>query len=135
MLLGANMLCACVCVCVWSMFIDLLFFLLASLKVQVYTQTPGEVGKANVLLCHVSGFYPPRISVELLKNGQSLSGSLQTDLAFEKNWQYYLTKYVSFTPTKEDDYACRVTHMGESKTYIWGKKERVLDILSTVDVV
>uniref|UniRef100_H3BWT6 Beta-2-microglobulin n=1 Tax=Tetraodon nigroviridis TaxID=99883 RepID=H3BWT6_TETNG len=89
------------------------------LRFKVYTQTPGEVGKANVLLCHVSGFHPPQISIELLKNGQSLSGSLQTDLAFEENWQYYLTKYVSFTPTKGDNYACRVTHMGESNTYNW----------------
>lgn len=110
-------------VCVCSIFIGLLFFLLASPKVQVYTQTPGEVGKANVLLCHMSGFHSPQISIELLKNGHSLSGSLQTDLAFEKSWQYYLTKYVSFTPAKGDDYACRVTHMGESKTYIWGREE------------
>lgn len=88
-------------------------------EVQVYTQTPGELGKANMLLCHASSFHPPKISIELLKNGHSLSGSLQTDLAFEENWQYYLTKYVSFTPTKGEDYSCRVTHMGESKTYVW----------------
>lgn len=36
------------------------FFLLASPKVQVYTQTPGW-GKSNVLLCHVSDFHPPEI--------------------------------------------------------------------------
>lgn len=88
-------------------------------NVQVYTQVPGEVGKANVLLCHASGFHPPQVSIELLKNGHSLSGSLQTDLAFEESWRYYLTKYVPFTPAEGDDYACRVTHMGQSKTYIW----------------
>lgn len=110
--------------CTCSIFIGLLFFLLAFPKVQVYTQVPGEVGKANVLLCHVSGFHPPEVSIELLKNGHSLSGSLQTDLAFEESWRYYLTKYVPFTPTEGDDYACRVTHMGQSKTYIWGKKEQ-----------
>lgn len=116
-------MCVCVCVCACSFFIGLLFFLLAFPEVQVYTHTPGELGKANMLLCHASSFHPPKISIELLKNGHSLSGSLQTDLAFEENWQYYLTKYVSFIPTKGEDYSCRVTHMGESKTYIWGKKE------------
>lgn len=103
----------------WSIFMS--FFLSpVSLKVQVYTRTPAEVGQVNLLLCHVSGFHPPQISVDLLKNGLKLSSSLQTDLIFEESWQYQLTKYVSFTPTKGDSYACRVTHMGESRTFPWG---------------
>ncbi|KAJ8373631.1 hypothetical protein SKAU_G00042110 [Synaphobranchus kaupii] len=38
-------------------------------KVQVYSKGPGWFGKDNTLICHVSGFHPPDISIELLKNG------------------------------------------------------------------
>lgn len=104
----------------WSIFIS--FFLLPAFpKVQVYTQTPGEVGKANMLMCHITGFHPPQISIDLLRNGHILSGGLQTDLVFEGNWLYRLTKYVSFTPAEGDTYACRVTHMGKSRTFSLGR--------------
>uniref|UniRef100_A0A8C8LP65 Immunoglobulin C1-set domain-containing protein n=1 Tax=Oncorhynchus tshawytscha TaxID=74940 RepID=A0A8C8LP65_ONCTS len=32
-------------------------------KVQVYSRNPGEHGKDNTLICHVSGFHPPDISI------------------------------------------------------------------------
>ncbi|XP_076577827.1 beta-2-microglobulin-like [Chaetodon auriga] len=88
-------------------------------KVQVYSREPGEFGKANSLICHVSGFHPPEINIEVLKNGQVMSGARQTDLAFEDDWHYHLTKSVPFTPSSEDKFACKVTHMGITKTYVW----------------
>ncbi|KAL1269327.1 hypothetical protein QQF64_031616 [Cirrhinus molitorella] len=60
-------------------------------KVQVYSRNPGEYGKPNVLICYVSGFHPPDITIELLRNGQEITGSNQTDLAFEQGWQFHLT--------------------------------------------
>ncbi|KAM8739830.1 beta-2-microglobulin-like [Acanthopagrus schlegelii] len=88
-------------------------------KVQVYSRAPGEFGKANTLICHVSGFHPPEITIELLKNGEEMLGAKQTDLAFEENWHYHLSRHTPFTPGKEEEYACRVTHMGTSKMFIW----------------
>ncbi|XP_053189811.1 beta-2-microglobulin-like [Scomber japonicus] len=89
-------------------------------KVQVYSRSPGEFGKPNTLICHVSGFHPPEIRIELLKNNVEIPGSQQTDLAFEENWHYHLTRHVAFTPKKEDRFSCRVTHMQKApKTYIW----------------
>lgn len=95
-------------------------FLVAPPKVQVYSRAPGEFGKANTLICHVSGFHPPEITIELLKNGEEMLGAKQTDLAFEENWHYHLSRHTPFTPGKEEEYACRVTHMGTSKMFIWG---------------
>ncbi|RAM39375.1 hypothetical protein DOZ52_29625, partial [Enterobacter hormaechei] len=43
-------------------------------KVQVYSRNPGEYGKANVLICYVSGFHPPDITIQLLKNGVEIPG-------------------------------------------------------------
>lgn len=85
-------------------------------KIQVYSHFPGEYGKANTLICYVSGFHPPDISIELLKNGQVISDAQQTDLAFEKGWQFHLTKSASFTPEKSDKFTCRVRHMTDTKT-------------------
>lgn len=88
-------------------------------KVQVYSRRPGEFGKANTLICHVSSFHPPEIRIELLQNGKEMQEAKQTDLAFEEDWQYYLTKHVPFTPSKGDEFACRVTHMGKPKMFSW----------------
>ncbi|XP_078099300.1 beta-2-microglobulin-like [Sander vitreus] len=88
-------------------------------KVQVYSRAPGHFDKDNTLICHVSGFHPPELTIELLKNEQELPGAIQSDLAFEENWHYHLTKYAPFTPRQADKLACRVTHMGKTHTYVW----------------
>lgn len=89
-------------------------------KVQVYSYGPGVFDKPNTFICHASGFYPPEITIELLRNGELIPEANQTDLAFEEDWHYHLTRHVTFTPVKGDDYACRVTHGGTSKMYTWG---------------
>lgn len=96
------------------------FFFLAPPKVQVYSRLPGELGKPNTLLCHVSGFHPPEINIDLLRNEKEIQGANQTDLAFEEDWHYHLTKHVLFTPKEGEEFGCRVTHMGKPKTYRWG---------------
>ncbi|XP_070709675.1 beta-2-microglobulin-like [Pempheris klunzingeri] len=88
-------------------------------KVQVYSHSPGEYGKPNTIICHVSNFHPPEIVIELLKDGNVMPKTNQTDLAFEENWHYHLTRFGPFTPNRGEQYACRVTHIGNSKTYYW----------------
>ncbi|GAA6224533.1 beta-2-microglobulin-like [Lates japonicus] len=88
-------------------------------KVQVYSRGPGEYGKTNTIICHVSGFHPPEIRIELLRNGEEIPKATQSDLAFEENWHYHLTRHVPFTPKEGEVFTCRVTHMGKSKDYQW----------------
>ncbi|XP_064796986.1 beta-2-microglobulin-like [Oncorhynchus masou masou] len=90
-------------------------------KVQVYSRNPGQHGKDNTLICHVSGFHPPDISIQLLKNGVEIPDAKQTDLAFEQGWQFHLTKSVGFTPASGEVYTCRVRHLKNLKTYTWGE--------------
>ncbi|XP_068611681.1 beta-2-microglobulin-like [Brachionichthys hirsutus] len=87
-------------------------------KVQVYSRLPAEWEKANTFICHASGFHPPEITIELLRDGEELLGANQSDLAFEENWHYHLTKHVLFSPSEGQVYACRVTHMGRPYTHV-----------------
>ncbi|XP_008436887.1 beta-2-microglobulin-like [Poecilia reticulata] len=91
----------------------------ASPKVQIYSRNPGLYGKENVLICHVSGFHPPEIKIDLLKNGQEIADAKQTDLAFEENWHYHLTKHAHFTPKEGERYTCRVIHVENETTHEW----------------
>lgn len=93
-------------------------------KVQVYSRNPGTRGLSNKLICHVSGFHPPDISIQLLENGEEMPGATQTDLAFEQSWQFHLTRSVPFTPTEDRQYSCRVKHGSDpEKDYTWGERE------------
>ena len=96
-------------------------FSLAPPKVQVYSYSPAEFGKGNTLICHVSGFHPPDINIQLLKDGSELPGAQQTDLAFKKNWHFHLTRHVAFTPLRGEKYSCKVTHGQTVNQYAWGK--------------
>ncbi|KAK3518044.1 hypothetical protein QTP70_033201 [Hemibagrus guttatus] len=88
-------------------------------KVQVYSYSPGEFDKDNQLICHVSGFHPPDIAIDLLMDEEVIPGAQQTDLAFEKGWMFHLTKSVSFKPQKGKNYSCRVRHMQKTQTFVW----------------
>lgn len=89
-------------------------------KVQVYSRTPGMYGLSNKLICHVSGFHPPDIRIQLLKNGEEIPGATQTDLAFEQSWQFHLTRTVEFIPLEGAQYSCRVAHSGDpAKEFTW----------------
>ncbi|XP_029016940.1 beta-2-microglobulin-like [Betta splendens] len=88
-------------------------------KIQVYSQGPGEYGKENVLICHVSKFHPPDVSIVLMKNGVEIPGTKQTDLSFGKDWHFYLTKHVKFTPNKGEEYTCKVTHGENTSSHYW----------------
>ncbi|XP_072309475.1 beta-2-microglobulin-like [Eucyclogobius newberryi] len=91
----------------------------AAPKVQIYTRAPGHYDEENILICHASGFYPPELELQLLHDGKVMEGTNQSDLAFEEDWFYHLTRHAHFTPTKGHQYSCGVTHRGHTKTYHW----------------
>ncbi|XP_064524331.1 beta-2-microglobulin [Pseudopipra pipra] len=90
-------------------------------KVEVYARTRAEEGQPNTLHCFITGFHPPKIEVELLKNGEPMTGVQYGDLSFNEKWQFQRLVYVPFTPTRGDIFACRVEHstMSEPRIYRW----------------
>lgn len=91
----------------------------SSPKVQVYSYGPGEFGKDNYLICHVSGFHPPDISIELLMDGTEIPKAHQTDLAFNKGWMFHLIKSAPFNPQKGKEYSCKVRHIQKTQIFVW----------------
>ncbi|XP_053360521.1 beta-2-microglobulin-like [Clarias gariepinus] len=88
-------------------------------KIKVYSQNPVEFGKGIILVCHVLGFYPEDIHVNLLENGEEISGAVQSDLGINSDGMFHLSKNASITPESDDNYACHVKHMQNEKTVIW----------------
>uniref|UniRef100_A0A8D2P6D3 Beta-2-microglobulin n=1 Tax=Zosterops lateralis melanops TaxID=1220523 RepID=A0A8D2P6D3_ZOSLA len=94
---------------------------LESPKVEVYARNRAEEGKENVLHCFITGFHPPKIDIELLKNGEPMPGVTYGDLSFNEKWQFQRLVYAPFIPTREDIFTCRVVHssMAGPATYRW----------------
>ncbi|NXR24598.1 B2MG protein, partial [Cinclus mexicanus] len=91
-------------------------------KVDVYARSRAKEGEENTLHCFVTGFHPPKIDIELLKNGKPIPDVKYGDLSFNEKWQFQRLVYVPFTPTRGDTFSCRVAHstMPEPLTYRWG---------------
>ncbi|XP_055011042.1 beta-2-microglobulin, like [Boleophthalmus pectinirostris] len=106
-------------VLVLVLYVDLSFCKNSAPKVQIYTRDPGHYDKPNILICHVSGFYPPELDLKLLRNNEEIKGANQTDLAFEEDWYYHLTKHAHFHPKKGDKFTCAVTHLGKTTRHHW----------------
>lgn len=88
---------------------------ISSPNVQVYTYRPIEEGKSNVLLCHAKEFTPPNIKLELLENGNTIPNAKHSDLSFEADWSFKLTKFVEIVPKDGVKYSCKVEHNGASR--------------------
>ncbi|NWR49890.1 B2MG protein, partial [Regulus satrapa] len=91
-------------------------------KVEVYARSRAVEGKENTLHCFVTGFHPPKIDIELLKNGEPIADVKYGDLSFNEKWQFQRLVYAPFTPTRDDIFTCRVAHstMAEPGVFKWG---------------
>lgn len=90
----------------------------------MYTEFPEEEGKANVLYCYVTGFYPGDIEINLFLNGRKSIVKVETsDLIYSKDWTFRVYKYMTITPQTGDEYTCEVRHssMAELKMKTWSE--------------
>ncbi|XP_012622154.1 beta-2-microglobulin [Microcebus murinus] len=92
-------------------------------KVQVYSRHPAEDGKPNFLNCYVSGFHPPQIEIELLKNGKKMENVEQSDLSFSNDWSFNTLVHTDFIPNSKDELACRVNHttLHKPQVVVWDR--------------
>lgn len=93
-------------------------------SVNVYTEFPEEEGKANVLYCYATGFYPGDIEINFFQNGRKSIVKVETsDLMYSKDWTFRVYKYMTITPRTGDEYTCEVRHssMAEPTMKAWSE--------------
>ncbi|XP_027725727.1 beta-2-microglobulin [Vombatus ursinus] len=102
-------------------FLPYLDAITSSPKVQVYSRHPTDSVKKNYINCYVSGFHPPQITIDLLKNGQKIENVETSDLSFSNDWTFHRLVSAPFDPHDKSEYACRVTHstLREPKEVKW----------------
>nr|ALO78752.1 MHC class II antigen alpha chain [Scatophagus argus] len=88
----------------------------------IYTKDYVEVGQKNVLICHVTGFYPAPVNVSWTKNGVQVTEGTSTNVPFpNKDGSFRQTSRLEFVPQQGDMYSCTVRHraLDQPLTRIW----------------
>ena len=78
----------------------------------IYPRHEVKVGTGNTLICLITGFYPPRLTVQWTKNNKNVtqgvsSSQLRVNVNDGSFNQFFTLK---FTPQKGDMYTCTVEH-------------------------
>ncbi|XP_006010592.3 DLA class II histocompatibility antigen, DR-1 beta chain-like [Latimeria chalumnae] len=65
----------------------------------------------GMIVCHVTGFYPSKIKVKWLRNGEEVTSDVtSTELLQNGDWTYQVHVFLELTPKSGDTYTCRVEH-------------------------
>lgn len=88
-------------------------FLLVPPRVTVLPKSRVELGQPNVLICIVDNIFPPVINITWLRNGQTVTeGVSQTSFYSQPDHLFRKFHYLTFVPSADDFYDCRVEHWG-----------------------
>ncbi|KAM4835736.1 HLA class II histocompatibility antigen, DO alpha chain [Thomomys bottae] len=82
-------------------------------RVTVLPKSRVELGEPNVLICIVDNIFPPVISITWLRNGQAVTeGVAQTSFYTQPDHLFRKFLYLTFVPSAQDVYDCKVEHWG-----------------------
>ncbi|XP_054912052.1 LOW QUALITY PROTEIN: mamu class II histocompatibility antigen, DR alpha chain-like [Poeciliopsis prolifica] len=94
----------------------------------LYTANVVELGEKNILVCHVSGFYPAPVNVSWTRNGDKVTEGTSINVPFpnEDNTFTQISR-LHFVPQLGDIYSCSVEHLAlkEPLTRIWDVEVQV----------
>ncbi|XP_048203956.1 HLA class II histocompatibility antigen, DP beta 1 chain [Perognathus longimembris pacificus] len=80
-------------------------------KVHVSPSKKGSLEHHDMLVCHVTSFYPGNIEVRWFRNGQEEEdGVVSTGLVHNGDWTFQITVMLEMTPQQGDVYTCHVEH-------------------------
>ncbi|MEQ2272140.1 hypothetical protein XENORESO_015333 [Xenotaenia resolanae] len=88
----------------------------------IYSRDDVELGEKNILICHVSGFFPAPVNVSWTKNGQKVTEGTSINVPFpSKDSTFTQISRLDFIPQLGDIYSCSVEHpaLTEPQTRIW----------------
>ncbi|ELV11862.1 HLA class II histocompatibility antigen, DP alpha 1 chain [Tupaia chinensis] len=107
-------------------------------EVTVFPKKSVELGQPNVLICHVDKFFPPVLNVTWLRNGQPVTDGVTESLFLPSTeFRFHKFLYLTFVPSAEDVYDCRVEHWGLEEPLLmhWEAQESILVPETTETVV
>lgn len=100
-------------------------------EVTVLTNSPASLGEPNILICFVDKFSPPVVNVTWLRNGQPVTtGVSETVFLPRDDHLFRKFYYLTFLPSTEDYYDCRVEHWGLEEPLLkhWGTAHRLVHV-------
>lgn len=82
-------------------------------EVTVLPQKPVELGEPNILICFIDKFSPPVVNVTWLKNGKPVTTGVSDTIILPRDDHLFRKfHYLTFLPSSEDFYDCKVEHWG-----------------------
>ncbi|XP_074484248.1 H-2 class II histocompatibility antigen, A-U alpha chain-like isoform X4 [Sebastes fasciatus] len=88
----------------------------------IYTHDNVDLGQENILICHVTGFFPAPVNVSWTKNGEKVTVGTSINVPMiNKDGTYNQFSTLKFTPQLGDIYSCEVEHLAleQPLTRIW----------------
>ncbi|KAF4108670.1 H-2 class II histocompatibility antigen, A-D alpha chain-like [Onychostoma macrolepis] len=92
-------------------------------QTSIYPKDDVELGVQNTLICHVTGFYPPSLSISWTKNNVNVTeGMSLSQYRPRADGTFNIFSTFRFTPIEGDIYSCTVNHrafQGHPQTKVW----------------
>uniref|UniRef100_A0A8C1GPT4 Si:busm1-194e12.11 n=1 Tax=Cyprinus carpio TaxID=7962 RepID=A0A8C1GPT4_CYPCA len=92
-------------------------------QTSIYLKDDVELGVQNTLICHVTGFYPPSLSISWTKNNANVTEDISlSQYRPSDDGTFNIFSTLKFTPAEGDIYSCTVNHralQGQPQTKIW----------------
>ncbi|KAK9969970.1 hypothetical protein ABG768_028111 [Culter alburnus] len=92
-------------------------------QTSIYPKDFVKLGVQNTLICHMTGFYPPSVSISWTKNNVNVTEGMSLSRYRPRtDGTFNIFSTLKFTPTEGDIYSCTVNHMalqGQPQTKIW----------------
>ncbi|KAL1269487.1 hypothetical protein QQF64_031776 [Cirrhinus molitorella] len=92
-------------------------------QTSVYPKDNVHLGIQNTLICHVTGFYPPALSISWAKNNVNATEGMSLSQYHPRtDGTFTIFSTLKFTPSEGDIYSCTVNHgalQGQPQTKIW----------------
>ncbi|KAM5285531.1 LOW QUALITY PROTEIN: HLA class II histocompatibility antigen, DP beta 1 chain [Hipposideros larvatus] len=79
-------------------------------KVNVSPSKKGLLQHHNLLVCHVTDFYPGDIQVRWFLNGQEETAGVVSTTLIHGDWTFQILVMLEMTPQQGDVYICQVEH-------------------------